>query len=708
LHIVGSTNKKITFIVILSILLPTIVLIDVGGSVKDGGQKTVEAYSGNPVLTNGTYMGHSWYIDRNHMIWWDGEPYIRYGFTGSPRMDDIDEFIDMGFDQFTVGASESRYVFSDDQTDHIKDRDDIDNYTTTLTSEGCTYFVYLNTLLPWKNSGKISDEGRITFVHRKSFDVTGYGGRSTKINLLMPFEESYKGYTLKDESTAYLFDFSTGQMTDISDRIDDMTWEEVGDELDEAKFNLVISFSRIDFPISTHLAIVVSVPIRHETVFGFDFPALWKDEIRSYYIHSLNFFRSAFQKEGLRGMMFSDEIGMSNKTFFIGTYEDFNEDLIVMTHFHRWLKDRFGDVGNLNRYLRTNYNTFEEVNWDVTPLPYESIEHLNEVGELFGLYDSVEQVERRNSLQNDFMFWFYGHNYAEYAKIAKKVIGDVPVFITTWASQNADPLQIHYEAMLEGMDGLIRNSYGQVVTDDEGRKGIGFRSEEGVWMQDLRDVKKMIERAERKSGYTKAYIANEFYWVQVTDEGNVRFKFPTKSDLKEFLKVMIDHGYRGFHMFIINPSDVYHSEEVMQREDMLWFSELKPEILGYMIGKGTVKGEVKALSGGKVPNATILISHTNGTVFAETRTGTDGLFSLPYSSIDGYDVPEGAYVITVIKTGYEPLTKNLTVTKGEITYVSLTLQPKRDEGEAFGNLWLWALMIVIAVMSLTFIIRKKA
>lgn len=387
-------------------------------------------------------------------------------------------------------------------------------------------------------------------------------------------------------------------MTDISNKIRDITWRRGAGDGEERIFDLVISLLPVDFPESTYLIIVVSVPVRHETVLSWDFPALRKNNIRDYFIDSLNFFKSAYRKEGLRGMLFSDEIGVFNKTFFMWMYEDFNEDTTVMKYFHRWLKNRFGSVENLNQYLGTNYAAIEETDWDVTPLPYESVGHLKEVEKprLFGLYDSVEQVERRNSLQNDFIFWFYGHCYAEYARIAKEIIGDVPVFTTAWASQNSDPLRIHYEAMLEGVDGFVRNSYGQVVTDSEGKGGIGFPSEEGARLQDLRDIENMIERAGRECGYTKAYIANEFYWVQAAVnediEGSVQFKFPTRSDLNEFLKVLIDHGYRGFHMFIINPSDVYHSEDSLQREDIIWFSELKPEILGYMLGKAGVLRDV--------------------------------------------------------------------------------------------------------------------
>jgi hypothetical protein len=30
-------------------------------------------------LSQGRYMGHTWRIDENHLIWWDDKPYVRYG-----------------------------------------------------------------------------------------------------------------------------------------------------------------------------------------------------------------------------------------------------------------------------------------------------------------------------------------------------------------------------------------------------------------------------------------------------------------------------------------------------------------------------------------------------------------------------------------------------------------------------------------------------
>ncbi|HCO93867.1 MAG TPA: hypothetical protein DIU00_07950, partial [Phycisphaerales bacterium] len=31
----------------------------------------------------GKYMGQGWHIDADHLLWWQGKPYVRYGFTGN-------------------------------------------------------------------------------------------------------------------------------------------------------------------------------------------------------------------------------------------------------------------------------------------------------------------------------------------------------------------------------------------------------------------------------------------------------------------------------------------------------------------------------------------------------------------------------------------------------------------------------------------------
>ena len=193
---------------------------------------------------------------------------------------------------------------------------------------------------------------------------------------------------MKNESEAYIFDFSSGERVDVSDKIEEMIWMKSEEDDKYTGVYLVVSFSTIEFPSSTipdtPLVVVVSVPTRHETILGWDHPVMWKDNVRNYYENSLNFFKTAYRKDGLRCMLFGDEIGISNNTFFIWI-EDFNDDSTAMNYYHQWLEERFESIEKLNQYLGTNYNAFIDVKWNITSPPYESIEHLKEIGN-FSIY----------------------------------------------------------------------------------------------------------------------------------------------------------------------------------------------------------------------------------------------------------------------------------------------------------------------------------
>ncbi len=38
--------------------------------------------SGTTPLSSGEFMGHKWYIDEEHLMWWDGKPYVPFGGFG--------------------------------------------------------------------------------------------------------------------------------------------------------------------------------------------------------------------------------------------------------------------------------------------------------------------------------------------------------------------------------------------------------------------------------------------------------------------------------------------------------------------------------------------------------------------------------------------------------------------------------------------------
>ena len=198
----------------------------------------------------------------------------------------------------------------------------------------------------------------------------------------------------------------------------------------------------------------------------------------------------------------------------------------------------------------------------------------------FGLFDSLEQLERLGNLQDQFRVWLYGHWLAEYGRMAKEIIGSVPVFVTSagLGGPAQDYLQIHQYALLEGLDGLSRNHYAWVGRTEQGRLATFVP---GSRMRfPLETVAEMLDSVQSQSGRTKAYWANEFGRPRREEDGFVddfglghQFSFPSKEDLRDFLTVLIDNGYKGFNMFKMNPS------VEAAREEVQWMAELKDEIL---------------------------------------------------------------------------------------------------------------------------------
>jgi hypothetical protein len=183
-------------------------------------------------------------------------------------------------------------------------------------------------------------------------------------------------------------------------------------------------------------------------------------------------------------------------------------------------------------------------------------------------------------LQEEFRVWFYGHWLARYAKMAKEAIGDVPVFITS-AGITGDAkgyLQIHKHAMLEGIEGLVRNHYAWVERDAHDRLNT-FVAGSKIRFP-LETVTTLLDSIQQECGVAKTYFANEFGHPQrggddfVDDFGlGNAFSFPSKEELRNFLLVLIENGCKGFNMFKMNPNVPADQKEVE------WFSQLKPEIV---------------------------------------------------------------------------------------------------------------------------------
>jgi hypothetical protein len=312
-------------------------------------------------------------------------------------------------------------------------------------------------------------------------------------------------------------------------------------------------------------------------------PALWKPGIQHYFRDSLTSLKAAYGKEGLRGMSFGDEID-THRTSLLGSgmYIDFSNDAIALRAYRDWLKERFQTVANLNTFLDMRWGSFEDVTWRICIYPFVEREGRRQEPKppTFGLFDSFEQLERLGNLQDQFRVWFYGYWLAQYGRMAKETIAPVPVFVTSagLGGPAQDYLQIHRYALLEGLDGLSRNHYAWVGRTEQGRLETFVPGSRTRFP--LETVTEMLDSVQRQSGRTKAYWANEFGRPRRGEDGFVddfglghQFSFPSKEDLRDFLTVLIDNGYKGFNMFKMNPSVAAAQQEVQ------WMAELKEEIL---------------------------------------------------------------------------------------------------------------------------------
>ena len=84
----GDGSKRRVFLVVVGLA--------VAGLARPG-------FEGRLRQASGEYMGQTWLIDENHLMWWDGKPYVRFGFTGNG---DPAQMLKAGFNQFTLMPSE--------------------------------------------------------------------------------------------------------------------------------------------------------------------------------------------------------------------------------------------------------------------------------------------------------------------------------------------------------------------------------------------------------------------------------------------------------------------------------------------------------------------------------------------------------------------------------------------------------------------------
>ncbi len=563
-----------------------------------GPLATPHRNSGALPHSSGEFMGHKWYIDENHLMWWDGKPYVRFGFTGNG---DLARMLKAGFDQFTLSPAEDWPISGPDPELIHSVRDHSDQ----LEKAGATYYGGLNTLWPWGYGNLIAESDKATVFVRDVRNVTEHSGRQLALDLYvrLPIPKAGQDRVKSERTHAVLFDLDHGARHDMSDQVESVTPIDTepgreasrGEEHDRRDAKAYrVRFKSIRLPESTSLRLVLAMEVRLTELPGVKgLPALWKPGIREFYRRSLEAFRPAYATPGLRGLMFGDEINSFPMSLLTSrAYLDLRRDAEGLDVYRRWLERRFGDIEQLNRHFGSSHTSFDNVDWVVPLHPFapelartdadaEREESWAGAKTAWGLAPTVEQVRKISLVQEEFRQWFCGHWLAEYAKLAKEVIGPVPVFVcsASIAGEADGYLAMHRWALREGVDGLIRNHYGHGGKEDR---------------HTLVSLARWLADVQQESGCTKHLWANEVGYVRpdVTDAEWVaaeaadpgaggsfgsQWAFPSQESLREVLLLLNQYGYRGFNRFLMSPSSSRAAREVE------WMAKLRPDIVALVV-----------------------------------------------------------------------------------------------------------------------------
>jgi hypothetical protein len=544
--------------------------------------------------SSGQYMGQRWHIDQRQRLWWNGSPYVRFAFTGNG---DPVQMQKAGFDQFGLMPPEKWPISGPDP----KIIQSVKETSEQLDALGATYYGGLNALWPWRYGTLIGDADRVAVFVRHVRDLSDKAGRRTALDfdVSMPTDDVDRQQTRPVLLQAVLFDLEHGTQLDVTGYVESFgpagtraRSETDRVENDDADGGLAYRFRcrPIELPRSSSLRLVLAMELRMAEVRdAHGLPPLWKPGIRQFYQRSLEAFRAAYARPGLRGLYFADEInGYPSSLLTARVYLDLRDDASALTAYRKWLARRYGSIDRLNRDWNSRHASFDEVPWQVPMHPFlpglartdaaaEREETWAGATTTWGLADSVEQLRKVSQVQQEFRQWFYGHWLAEYAKLAQEVFGPVPTFVCSAAIMgDADQyLAIHRWALREGMDGLIRNHYGHGGAEER---------------ETLASLARWMARVQAESGCTKHLWANEVGYVRpgITDDEwaaqesaelaaadsfGSQWAFPSQESLRDMLVLLTQYGYRGLNRFLMNPSSPRAAREVQ------WMNELRGEII---------------------------------------------------------------------------------------------------------------------------------
>lgn len=567
---------------------------------EDTAQQRIAPGGSNRVLlsSSGKYKGHRWRIDENHLLWWDGNPYVRFGFTGNG---DLDQMIRAGFDQFTLMPAEEWPISGPDP----KIVQSVDKTSDQLEKVGATYYGILNTFWPWRYGNLISESDKVAVFIRDVQDVTKYAGSSSvaDFTIHLPVHPAEQDKVKSHLKYTILFDLEHWRRYDLSNQVENVnpiiaeSNLETSQETDKESLNgkaFQVRLKPIRFPESNSLRLVFAMEARLAELPGINgLPPLWKPGIQEFYRRSLEAFRPAYAKPGLRALQFGDEINTFPLSLLTTrTYLDIQHDAVALKAYRNWLAERFDNIEEMNRRFGTSYITFDQVQWQVPLHPYtpelarddaaaEREETWIGAKTAWDLAGTVEQLRTVSQVQDEFRIWFCGHWLAEYAKLAKEVIGQVPVFVCSAAiaSDANQYLAMHRWALLEGVDGLIRNHYGH--GGEEERYTLANLAR---WMMNVQEESGCAKHLwANEVGYVRPHITDaEWAAAEGSDLGSdnsfgSQWAFPSHESLQQVLTLMTQYGYRGFNRFLMNPSARRASQEVE------WMGKLRPEIVSLVV-----------------------------------------------------------------------------------------------------------------------------
>jgi hypothetical protein len=459
---------------------------------------------------------------------------------------------------------------------------ELNEFARHLTEKGMTYILGVgheyNEYLVLDEQYDITNEDR--FIYAIHFTLEP-GSTHYELKVGVPFISDsgfgtgpHPGVRL-GEVKAYLFDYSQEKYRDISSFIKSTDASFPYEVSDEATIDIIVSFDEYSFVPGSELVIVAKMRTNLLRSSGSDMPIFWKEKTKKILGDIWKGYTTAVSKDGLRGILFLGEVNAPlGQRYFRSEgdeegliYADLGGDRFAIREYRRWLQREYGTITKLNKYLKKDYSSFEEVEW-VLPLRPNNAEDHPQRDILFGLFNSLEQEEKIAGLQREFFLYFLGKTAGEFSEMVKGIFGDVPTIIGSYAAYN---LIFPESALKHGVDVLGISYFG----DFEGDWPGNFDTR-----KDFSNALNVLHRIQKESGKTKGYVANE---LTILTRDFYR-PFESQDEIRRFFSKLAEVGVKGFVYLNEYEYGWYerHPEIDIQshsEERFKWFAELREDII---------------------------------------------------------------------------------------------------------------------------------